>query len=236
MNFVIVDSRLPRDCCKKLSDMGFELIKMPTWEKLDAPVSAHPDMLFFIAGDKIFTHRDYRVTAHSEFAKISKRGYDIIITDEEISAKYPNDVRFNCVQFGNIIYGKRKSTSRLIVEHADHNGLSFCDVKQGYTKCSVCKINDGAAITSDKSLYNALTKNGVDVLLISPSHITLVGYDCGFIGGCTGTTDSSVYFSGNISLHPDGEKIRDFCLKHRKTPVSLSDSVLFDCGTMFFIN
>ena len=96
-------------------------------------------------------------------------------------------------------------------------------------------MSEKAAITADPSLHKALTENGADTLLVRPAEISLPGYDRGFIGGCSGTTEDTVYFSGNIALHPDGELISEFCARHGKSAVSLSDEPLFDGGSLLFI-
>jgi len=235
MKYVIIDSRLPASVKRSLSELGFNTIEMPVWERLQKPVSAHPDMLLFIAGNSIITHENYYMTAKKEFDLISSLGYDIILSNEMISPEYPNDILFNCVEIGDLLFGKESKTSSYILDHARLNKKKYISVKQGYAKCSVAKISEGAAVTSDPSLYKAMSKNGIDVLLISQGEIDLKGYDFGFIGGCSGLFEDKVYFSGDLSLHPNAEEIKSFCKKHKKTPVSLSSERLFDGGSLYFL-
>ena len=182
MKHVIIDCRLPLSVKESLRDKGFTLIEMPEWERLQTPVSAHPDMLMFIAGDKIITHTDYFNEAKKQFEAISGCGYEIITSDEPVSEKYPNDILFNSVEIGELIFGKESNASRYIINYAKQSGKRFVNVNQGYSKCSVAKVSEKAAITADSSLYKAMTEQGIDVLLISQGNITLKGYDCGFIG------------------------------------------------------
>ena len=235
MKKVIVDSRIPKKCADTLCKMGFELILLPPFSALPAPVSAHPDMLLFVAHRDIICHMDYLEANSDIFEKISAEGYDIIPTDEEISNKYPSDILFNALHISDTVYCKRDFISRFIKDFAARKNFNVRDVKQGYSKCSVCVVSEGAAITSDPSLHRAMSASGLDVLLISSGNITLSGYDTGFIGGCSGQNGDGVYFSGNILLHPDGEKIIDFCAKHEKRTISLSDEPLVDIGSLFFI-
>lgn len=235
MNTVIIDSRLPRSVKDSLSADGFGVIEMPSWDKLQVPVSAHPDMLMFITGDTIITHTDYYKKAKTVFRLIISLGYKVILSDESISEKYPDDILFNCVQLDNFVFGKKSHASKYILDYADKSDKSFIDVKQGYSKCSVAKVNECAAITADTSMYRAMTEHGIDTLLISQGNITLTGYDCGFIGGCSGSFGNKMYFTGNIDLHPDAAKIKEFCRKHGKNAVSLSNEPLFDGGSLFFI-
>ena len=235
MKSVIIDSRASSKIKSSLLSEGFMLIEMPTWQKLQVPVSAHPDMLMFIADKKIITHADYLEIAKEQFKAISSHGYELVISNEEISSEYPLDILFNCIELGDFIFGKENNASLHIIDYSKKSEKRFINVKQGYTKCSVAKLNDRAAITADKSLYKAMTSNGIDVLLISEGSVRLDGYDHGFIGGCTGAFSDKLYFMGNLELHPDAEIIKSFCQKHKTSPISLSDEKLFDGGSLYFL-
>ena len=235
MKKVIIDSRAPKAVKATLCNMGFSLIQMPPFPALQTPVSAHPDMLLFIADKKVFCHADYQKIANEELEEIADTGYEIITTKENIGAEYPHDVLFNALSLSKHIYGKLENLSELIKEDAEKRSIALHSVKQGYAKCSVAKVGERAAITSDASLYKAIKADGYDALLISAGHIGISEYDTGFIGGCSGCDGERIYFSGNIELHPDAEAIKEFCEAHGLQVISLSDEPLFDIGTMFFI-
>ena len=235
MNSVIIDHRASSKIKTSLLCDGFEIIEMPSWERLQMPVSAHPDMLTFIADKTLIAHRDYYNIAKKQFSHISSLGYEIVLSDEVISCDYPHDILFNCVEFKNAVFGKENSVSKYIKKYAQSRSKVFVNVKQGYTKCSVARVSENAAITADKAIYKALTENGVDALLISEGNVKLDGYGHGFIGGCTGLFEDKLYFMGNVDLHPDGERIKSFCKKHKTSPILLSDELLFDGGSLFFI-
>ena len=235
MKKAVVDSRIPRPCAERLSALGYGLIAMPEFPALATPVSAHPDMLLFFAYNTVFCHKDYFDIAKDELEEIAGCGYDIILSDEKISNNYPSDILFNALRLGNKIYCKADAASKLILDFAQERSLEIRKVKQGYSKCSVCTVGEQAAITADVSLCRAMREDGIDVLLISAGDVILQGYDTGFIGGCSGDDGKNVYFSGNILLHPDGERISEFCKKHGKTALSLSNESLTDVGTIFFI-
>lgn len=235
MKMAVVDSRIPRPCAERLRKLGYGLIAMPEFPSLQAPVSAHPDMLLFFADREVLCHKDYLAIAETQIGEIAKCGYDVIVTDENIAPQYPRDVLLNALRIDNKIYCRADSASELILEFARERGYTVHNVKQGYAKCSVCTVGDRAAITSDPALCRAMREDGIDVLSISAGSVALIGYDTGFIGGCSGEDGEKIYFSGNISLHPDGERIVEFCEKHKKTAVSLSDEPFTDVGTIFFI-
>ena len=235
MKKVIIDKRAPEKVKASLIGMGFSLVQMPPYPALQNPVSAHPDMLIFIADKKIFCHADYQSIAKTELDEIADAGYEIVTTKESIGAEYPYDVLFNALSLSEHIYGKLENISALIKSYAEKSGIAMHSVKQGYAKCSVAKVGERAAITSDISLYKAIKADGYDALLISSGSIGIDEYDTGFIGGCSGCDGERIYFSGNIELHPDAEAIKEFCEVHGLQVISLSDEPLFDIGTMFFI-
>lgn len=235
MKKVVVDSRINKSSKKALYNLGYELIPLPPFPSLQEPVSAHPDMLMFIFGKNVICHKDYLPIAHKEIGEIAALGYDLLLSDEPVSSIYPHDILFNALSLKKNIYARLDSVSNFILELGKSEGYSFKNVNQGYAKCSVCPVGEDAAITSDPSLCKAMREDGIDVLLISQKNIRLDGYDTGFIGGCSGSDLENIYFSGNILLHPDGKLISDFCEKHQKKAVSLSDEPLYDVGSLFFL-
>lgn len=234
MKYVILDKRIPKKALAALKARGFFPFLLPPFGRLAAPVASHPDMLMFF-GNRIFCNREYFEEAGNIISAISKTlCLPIELGDEKISSKYPNDIAYNSLSVGSFIFGKLDYLAPNISEYANRAGLTAVDVRQGYAKCSVCRVSESAIITSDKSIEKAALALGLDVLLIKSGHVALDGYDCGFIGGATGDDGENVYFCGNIDLHPDAEKMKAFCEAHGKTPISLSDEPLYDVGTMFF--
>ena len=234
MRYVITDNRIDEKCESALKSRGFELIRMPPFSFLQEPVSAHPDMLLFIGKGNLICHKDYFGIAGEQISKISRiSNNEVVLSEEEIGKEYPGDVLFNAAPIGDMLICRRDAASKMITGlYGEENVIN---VKQGYAKCSVCVVSDNAIITADRAIAKAAEKNGIDVLLVSPNGVRLDGYDCGFIGGASGADEENVYFCGNTDLHPDGNKIKEFCKKHGKTAVSLSDEPLYDYGTLMFI-
>ena len=235
MKAVIIDGRMPHAMRDKLVSFGYAIISLPACRDIAPPVASHPDMLLFFAGKRLICHERYYEVAKSEIDEILSRGYELILSDEKISDKYPEDILFNCFELGGKIYGRTDSISRHIKKYAFEQGIELCNTAQGYAKCSTVCLGNHAAITSDESIKKAVSKSGIDVLKISQGNILLPGYDTGFIGGCSGLDGANIYFSGNIFLHPDGQKIYDFCTNKGFIVNCLDDTPLFDVGTMYFI-
>ncbi len=231
----IVDERMPTTCQRALADRGFDIITLPPFPCLPAPVASHPDMLIFLSHRKLITHKDYYVIARGKLEEIADRAQaEIVLSSENISGVYPHDILFNAAEVGTHIFGRTNYISRHISDMCIKNKLNLIDVKQGYTKCSACIVDDNAIITYDNSIASAAQKQGIQVLKISPGHIRLDGYDTGFIGGASGTCGDTVYFCGNIDYHPDARAIRFFCSEHGKNVVSLGKHEFTDVGTIIF--
>ncbi|MBE6596287.1 MAG: hypothetical protein E7641_01330 [Ruminococcaceae bacterium] len=235
INKVVIDSKAPKEIRDTLKDLGFEAIILPPSPSLPAATSSHPDMLLFFGDKCFFCTEEYSRIAEKELSLIESSGYRRITVSEKLGEKYPHDVLLNALLLGGKLYCKEDAVSREIVKYAKEKEIAIRHIKQGYAKCSVCPVGDEGAITSDPSLANALSRDGIDVLRISAGGILLPPYDTGFIGGCSGARGDTIYFSGNIELHPDCERIKNFCLDHKMNIFSLSVHQLFDIGTLFFI-
>ncbi len=227
---LIISDEMPAYLRSALTKRGFTLLPLPSCPDLDGPVSCHPDMLLFKHSDTVVTTKEYYGIARELFDAI-KNEVKISLTEEKHEKKYPGDILLNALYHGGKLYGYKKFLSRKLLQKFAENVV---DVKQGYAHCSCCKVGDGV-ITSDPSLSLALRNNGVDVLTVTPGHITLPGYDCGFIGGASFEDESNVYFFGNLALHPDCKSITEFCKNHGKNAVSLSSEPLYDCGSAVII-
>lgn len=232
----IIDNRMPAASLFRLQKLGFEVISLPRAEYLAEPVSAHPDMLMFMGFGKLFCHNGYYQGNKNLFDKIAEAsGLELAVSGQHTSAEYPYDVLFNCVLLGNRLLCNRNTVSEMILNEATSKDFEIIHTNQGYTKCSVCKVNDNAIITSDKSIYKVCISHKIDALLISAEGVRLCGYNCGFVGGASGCDGENIYFCGDISLHPDGEKIVEFCNSHGRNLISLSDEELYDVGSILFI-
>ncbi len=233
----VTDLRIPKECERALIEHGYKIIKLPQAEYLAPEVASHPDMVIIPIGGKLFCHERYFASHEGRVAIekiVSESGLDLRTTDDETGEKYPQDVLFNAAVLGDVIICS-DHTSRAVMREAESLGLKAVKVKQGYTKCSCAVIGERAIITADTGIARAADEQGIDVLLVSAGGVELPGYDIGFIGGACGYDDGKLFFCGDISLHPDGERVTEFCASHGCEAVSLCRGMkLFDVGTIFF--
>ena len=85
-------------------------------------------------------------------------------------------------------------------------------------------------------MYKVLVDNNIDALLVDKGHIDICGWDYGFIGGASGMiANNKLAFCGDLSMHPDYEKIVNFSLFHDAECISLSNRRLMDFGSLILV-
>ncbi|MBR4858457.1 MAG: hypothetical protein IKU08_04655 [Clostridia bacterium] len=210
---------------EKLNSLGIKTIKIPEYSKLPKPVCSHADIQMLHTGRKnIFC---YEHLFSGEFDK----KFDFINIPEEAGSKYPDDVRLNCAIIGNKIICNPKTVSRAILEYAEIHGLTIINVNQGYSRCSICVVNENAIITDDKSIFTAAGNFFNDTQFISKGSIELNGYGYGFIGGCCGKIHKNkIAFNGAIESHKDYKIIIDCLERNNVECIELSRNKLCDIG------
>ena len=231
---VLADIRIDRKCEAMLTEMGYEIIKLPPSPYLAPPVASHPDMLTFIAKGRLICERRYFEANRQVIEKAAERGeLGIVLADEELSSTYPHDVLFNASPLGEWLICRKRSVSETVRELYPEDAL--INVNQGYAKCATLTVGDSGVITADPSVAKAVAGAGLDILKLESHGVELLGYDSGFIGGASGDDGEHILFCGDLSRHPEGELIAEFCRLHRREPVSLSDEGLYDYGTLLFL-
>ena len=232
----VTNHTFPREAEEALNRLGHRTLRLPPSPNLPQSVASHPDMLLFFAPDAIFCTKSYYSIATSELKEVSSvYGAPIRLIEKEYGNGYPYDVLLNVLPLGRHLFCNTKAVANELLTL----GLAVEHVNQGYTKCSTLPLGDKAIITADASIAQGAKECEIDVLQIAEGHISLPGYNYGFIGGCTsfaprGGTDT-VFFCGDLHRHPDCTKINNFCQTHGFRILSLSNADLCDVGTIFII-
>ena len=237
MKAVICDGRISPAMERGLQKYGYYVIKLPAAKTLPEGISSHPDSLIFRLGDIFLTTCEYGEDASYVFSDVrefleSSRLYFI---DESFEKSYPKDAMLNALSFGKTLIANKKTVAPKILEISEKEGYTLKNVNQGYPNCSILKLDEENAITADAGIYKALCEIGVRTLLISQGHISLPPYDYGFIGGASGVDGDKVFFLGDLSRHPDAEKIESFIKELGMRVICLSDEPLADLGGLIFI-
>jgi hypothetical protein len=227
----------PSVISQALASRGFEILSLPRDERLQLPVSSHADMLVSVIENNIFCSEQYYYNNEKIFSRIASYGYTVTPCKIELSSKYPNDIAFNMLYIKNCILGKTDLLPQEIKNFSEKAKIDLLPIKQGYAKCSTLLLNNKAIISADNGIIKKASSLGLSTLKIenSPEAITLCGYDYGFIGGASGVFDKSIYFVGDIKLHPQSDMIIDFCTKMGFEAISLGDHKLCDIGGIIFL-
>ncbi len=213
---------------------NIKTISLPSFEKLDAPISSHADMLICVIENNVFFYKEYYEAYKERFKDINEK-YNVILVEKECSKKYPFDVGLNVLVIGNKIFCNKKYVASEIITLAENLSYKIVDVKQGYSACSTLVIDENNAITGDKGMYFSLKNEGINVLLISPENIVLEGYNHGFIGGSGGIFKKTAYFFGNINEKKEYESVLSLLKNKECTSISVLKENLFDFGGIKFL-
>lgn len=216
---------------KALSSMGITCITTKESRDLSPPVNKHADMLcHHLGGKHIAVYNDQTEL----IKKLINLGAVIIKPQKNLQADYPNDIALNVLRLAKLSFGKINSIDpKLLSYYSSSQEVETVDVKQGYTKCSVCVVDEKSIITSDKSIAQKARERGINVLLISPGYIELKGYEYGFIGGTCGKIHKNILaFAGDIKTHPQSDDIINFCMERSVSVISLHNGPLQDIGSI----
>ena len=233
MRYLICDARAPGWFWDAAREHGLTPLPLPAFSRLGPAVCGHMDTLFCVLAGRLFCHRDYYAIPSAKKALdlfAAACGLTVETTVQPIGPDYPDDILFNVLCMEHDLFGFLPNVSKKVVEAARRSGYRLHNIRQGYARCSACAVGPKALITADPGLADACRQAETDVLLIRPGFIELPGLSQGFIGGCSGSVGDDLVFCGNLDLHPDAERIREFALHHGRTCRSFGSGPLTDIG------
>ena len=193
--------------------------------KIDA-VSNHIDTQIAHIGDNKFV-----VSPHlfNHYSFVLPDAF-LIKGESVLCGTYPDDAAYNVASIGKYLIHNLKYTDKIILSETKKEKIQ---VSQGYSKCSICIVDENSVITEDAGIARTLERHNIDVLKISAGDILLPDLEYGFLGGASGKLSKNILaFAGDITSHRDYRRIRDFCLKRNVEPVSLCDGKLTDIGSI----
>lgn len=223
---------------KKFDKKNFEflnakIIQGEKIENLNYPVDTHIDMQLVHLGKNTFVCEK---TLYSYYKKVLPEHFNLLKGETHLGCNYPDDIAYNIAVVGNKVIHNFKYTDNVIKKYISENNLTMIDVSQGYAKCNVCVVDENSIITSDEGIYKKCVLYGMDVLKIRQGYIRLDGYDYGFIGGASVKINkNTLLFFGDVSKHPDYEKIKLFLLKKCINILCLKKDMLEDIGSVIVL-
>lgn len=163
---------------------------------------------------------------------LSSAGVVYSLGSSILQQSYPGNIAYNAVSTENYFIHNLKHTDPVLLDKARRLGLILIDVKQGYTKCNTVVVSPNAFITSDAGIASRLSSYPIDVLLIQSRHVILSGFSQGFLGGASGKVDDTIYFNGDLSRHPDCQRIISFIEARGLSTIYFEDYPLEDIGSI----
>lgn len=213
---------------KTFNDLFIKVVNVVENPFLEAPVSCHADILANYIGKSILLADKHQI----ELCKYieDNNGKSVII--DNIKSPYPNDCLLNFADIGDYIICNKSILTDEIVDLLPDK--TIVDVKQGYSKCSVCICGYNTIVTDDISVYNAILQyDNINSLLIEKGSVHINKYNYGFIGGCCGLIDKNLLlFNGDLSTHSDFDKIKKFLYDNNVNYIDIKEKPLTDIGSI----
>ena len=198
--------------------------------KIDKFISNHADINIHYLGNGQFIADSSQGSVISVLKRLDA---NIFMSEEPVSGKYPFDCCLNFARVGNILFGKSDVCCNRLKKYCQSNGIDIINVRQGYSKCSVCIVNDRSIITDDPAIKKAADAAGFDCLMICKGDIRLNGHNYGFIGGASTLIDKNkLMFFGNLKMHTNYQDIIKFCYDHNCEVLFDESFALTDVGGM----
>lgn len=223
------------DILKAIRNLGIQILEVPP-AFISTSVRFHADInIFHISGREVLTgcssvnKNNYLDIMFANSLKEHEFNFETI----SIGDQYPDDVPLNACIVGQYLFCNKNTVSKTILNRCTELDIKPVFVNQGYTKCSICVINENAIITDDIGIAAAADKNAFDVLYISKGSVKLPGFEYGFIGGATGKLDKNkLAFTGDYRILNEAQVIEEFLNRYNITPICLTNGDLIDIGSI----
>ena len=233
MSKLFIDNRMRDVEKKRLRDLEFELIEIPSNKNLYQEISSHVDIHVCKIGNEI-------ILENSLYNYLNNECY--IRGNSSIYERYPEDIKYNVCIVGNKAIHNFKYTDKKILEMLEEKEYECIKVNQGYTKCSIAVIDDNSIIISDKGLYESLKNTNLDILFLDYELdiklLTENGFSSkkGFIGGAISRIDDFVFVSGDLNKIDKENKIRNFIEERQLKIIDFKELDIIDYGGIVYGN
>lgn len=211
-----------------LKQIDYDVVIAENNKKVLPQLANHVDLSILRINEQTFAIDEYNKNI---IELLKYEGYNILKIKMQDNALYPYDCMLNHCIISDKIICNIKSLDKTLKALYEDNSLEIINVNQGYVGCSTIVLNN-SLITDDESIYKVAIKNHIESILVSKGSVSLEGFDYGFIGGASFVDDEnkSVVFFGNIRLHNDYKKIKEFITSKGFTINYISDFPLTDYG------
>lgn len=210
---------------------GSAVILPPKMEMLPPSLSRHADLSIAIVSSKkaVCPPESY---AYYKSA-LSPYDFEIIEGKTHLGCNYPEDSAYNVCIIGKKCFLNKNVCDPTLYDILMSEGYEIIFVNQGYTKCSICPIDENTFITADKGIYDKGVEMGFEALLISNEDILLPGYKNGFWGGSCGLgAPDTLLVNGEVENIKSGKLIKEFLNKKGIKIKNLKKGEVIDIGSI----
>lgn len=226
---IVIDKRIPEEAKKRLSNFG-NLVEFSTRNITYPAISGHPDIFLFQTSESLICAPNF---PESYITLFRENGVNFRFGSQPIGSLFPETAFYNCLASDDYLFHKTGHSDKQILEQCEQ--LTFIDLPQAYTRCSLIALTPKVFITSDKGIEKALKTNQIEVHYFSPKEIILPEMPHGFIGGALGVHAGKLFVLGNPDFHSWGSEFKNLIKQEGLELISLYDGPFFDGGGIFFL-
>jgi len=228
--FAIIDSRSPEQAINNLKEYVTDVCIFQTNGITGNSISGHPDIF-------IYQDRNQLVLAPNApvelFEFLNNHNIEYLKGNKNVGKELFNSVQYNCLSTSQFLFHKSGFTDSVILEI--NKDKEFVQLPQAYTRCSLVHLCEDNYVTSDRGIEKVLLQKGLSCFYFNPEEIIIRDHNNGFIGGTLGMWGKRIFFNGNVGLHADGQRLKEYLLNLGVDIVNLSDEYLYDGGCIFFV-
>lgn len=234
MNLISSPNLPKKDVCAFITDATVEnvlVIAPPKISSLPSSLSRHADLgIVFVSANKAVCPPETCAYYKSALAPFK---IEIIRGNTSLGSNYPEDCAYNVCIVGKKCFLNKNVCDSVLYDILIKEGYEMIFVKQGYTKCSICPLDENTLITADRKIAYEASKCAMEVLLISNEGISLSGYSNGFFGGSCGLGGkSTLLLNGETACMASGAEIEKFTSRKGIFIKSLKKGEIVDIGSV----
>ncbi|MCP4255398.1 MAG: hypothetical protein GY775_18740 [Candidatus Scalindua sp.] len=228
--FAIIDSRSSEQTIEKIKDYVTDVYTFQTNGITGNSISGHPDIFIYQDKNKLVVAPNAPVGL---FKFLDNNNIDYLRGERDVGHDLDNSVQYNCLSTPQFLFHMSGYTDSVVLEINQYK--EFISLPQAYTRCSLVHLCKDNYLTSDRGIEKALLKRKLSCFYFNPDEIIIHDHKHGFIGGSIGIWGKRIFFNGNVDLHTDGHRLREYIRNLDFEIVNLSGEHLYDGGCIIFV-